>query len=85
MREVRRCAGGEHWGNPAAGYRYEHYDPTEMREKCGTYAGWNQHMKRGEPVCDACRHANSNYILAYRKRTSTKCTPGLGWPIRSRV
>lgn len=33
------------------------FDPA----KCGTYAGYKQHQKRGVPSCDACRAACAEY------------------------
>ena len=48
----------------------------------GTYAGWNKHYQMGIKPCDACQAAHRDYILAYRRRTSTKCKPGVGWPLR---
>ena len=36
--------------------------------KCGTRAGWNQHMRSSEPVCDDCNRANTLYMRGYRGR-----------------
>ena len=33
---------------------------------CGTYAGYQRHKKRGEPVDDECRLARNAYMAAYR-------------------
>ena len=51
-----------------------------MRDKCGTYAGWNAHQWRGEPICDACKVARKDYQRQYRLRNVTQCVRGLGWP-----
>jgi hypothetical protein len=40
-----------------------------MSEKCGTHAGWNQHMRDGTPVCAPCRKAKTDYTREYRHRT----------------
>ena len=48
----------------------------------GTYAGWDQHRREHTPTCDACKAAQRNYMRQYRAATTTKCTPGLGWPLR---
>ena len=34
----------------------------------GTYAGWNQHQKRGEQPCSACKDASTQYMRDYRAR-----------------
>lgn len=39
-----------------------------MTEKCGTYAGAQQHRKQGEQVCKSCRHATSVYMGQWRAR-----------------
>lgn len=33
---------------------------------CGTKAGYEQHHKRREPVCDPCRNAHREYMRAYK-------------------
>jgi len=38
-------------------------------DKCGTYAGYNQHNKDGTPVCDECRAAATAYMADWRRRT----------------
>jgi hypothetical protein len=40
-------------------------DPTPDN-RCGTYAGWNAHQKRGEWTCDACKQAARTYMAARR-------------------
>lgn len=37
-----------------------------VRADCGTYRGYQTHKRRGEPRCDACKDANSIYMLIYR-------------------
>lgn len=38
-----------------------------MSAECGTYAGYQQHGKRGEERCPACRKANAEYRTRWRK------------------
>ena len=38
-----------------------------MSDKCGTRAGWNQHVKQGEKACDECNEANRLYNREYRR------------------
>ena len=40
---------------------------SEPASKCGTYAGYNQHMYYGEPTCAACRKAATDYQRDRRK------------------
>jgi hypothetical protein len=47
----------------------------------GTNARYVREVKRGTP-CEACRAARRDYTYRYRARTSARCTPGLGWPLR---
>ena len=37
-------------------------------DKCGTYAGWNQHQRRGEYACYPCKKARSEYARSRRHR-----------------
>jgi transcriptional regulator with XRE-family HTH domain len=37
-----------------------------VRAECGTYRGYQIHGRRREPRCDACKDANSIYMLIYR-------------------
>jgi hypothetical protein len=39
---------------------------AKPRADCGTTAGYQQHRLRGEPVCDACRLAWTEYFRARR-------------------
>ena len=41
---------------------------TETDERCGTYAGVQQHRKRKEPACDECRKAAREYMSELRVR-----------------
>jgi hypothetical protein len=41
------------------------HEPT-IGPKCGTYAGWNVHMKAGERPCDPCRDAATEYARTRR-------------------
>lgn len=52
---------------------------TPDGEKCGTYAGWNEHNRLRTSVCRPCKRAQADYMRALRKRG--RCTPGLGWPL----
>lgn len=36
--------------------------------KCGTTGGYSRHKRRGEPVCDECRDANTAAGRARRAR-----------------
>lgn len=40
--------------------------PPRSRPQCGTPAGHQQHAKRGEHQCDACRKAWADYHRARR-------------------
>lgn len=42
--------------------------PGSTSEKCGTYAGWNQHKAEGSEVCLRCRLAQNDYMREYRAR-----------------
>ena len=39
-----------------------------LDERCGTYAGVQQHRKRREPACDLCRQAARDYMRGLRTR-----------------
>lgn len=39
-------------------------------DKCGTYAGYNAHNRRGEEVCADCRRAATEYTAERRARDS---------------
>ena len=39
-----------------------------MRAKCGTYAGYQVHVKAKEPTCHDCKRANRNYNNKRRRR-----------------
>ena len=49
----------------------------------GTYAGYQQHKRRGEEACTACCRATAMWKQLYRARNA--CTPGLGWPLRGKT
>lgn len=38
-----------------------------MREGCGTYAGYQRHVRRQETPCASCRQANRDYHNQYRQ------------------
>ena len=42
---------------------------AEVDERCGTYAGVQQHRLRRESACDECREAQREYMRALRART----------------
>ena len=68
----------EHDRRVAAGLEWAllHSPPmkrTPMRH--GTYAGWNQHMKRGTRICRPCRKAQAKYMRSYRKRQRVAASP----------
>jgi hypothetical protein len=37
-------------------------------QRCGTYAGYQQHKKAGEAACDDCAEASRRYAQEYRNR-----------------
>ena len=39
-----------------------------ITSKCGTYAGYNQHIYLDEPTCVECRLAANSYMRSYRRR-----------------
>jgi len=43
-----------------------------MAGECGTYAGWNQHVKLRESPCEPCREAQRIYMRSWRERQPTK-------------
>lgn len=47
-------------------------EPEPDASKCGTYAGYRQHRRDQEPVCDPCRTAQAEYSRDYHRRTSGK-------------
>jgi hypothetical protein len=56
---------------------------TVRRRACGTQYGLRQHFAAGELACDACLAWNRDKVRRYRRKTSSKCARGLGWPLRS--
>lgn len=40
-----------------------------MNDRCGTYAGFQAHKKRGEVGCGPCRDARRVYMAAYREKS----------------
>lgn len=38
-------------------------------DKCGTYAGYQAHYKRGEKACGPCMHAQAVYVGQWRARS----------------
>lgn len=40
--------------------------------KCGTYSGWNRHIKRGEEPCDPCVLAQRAYAADWRASNPRK-------------
>lgn len=38
--------------------------------RCGTYAGYQAHKRRGEPACAPCREGNRVYVSEYRAANS---------------
>lgn len=51
----------------------------------GTYSGWNWHMRRHEPACDACRAANSQYQDEWRKTSKGKRSSAIDVRARGRA
>ena len=35
---------------------------------CGTRAGYNKHRREGEPTCDECKQAQSDYVNNFKKQ-----------------
>ena len=35
--------------------------------QCGTRAGYNRHLRQGEATCDACKAAQLEAVLAYKR------------------
>lgn len=46
--------------------------PAVERRQCGTVAGYRQHSKRGEKACEACKRANREYQMEYRRKRGVK-------------
>lgn len=44
----------------------EQVSTEQAVDKCGTYAGWNQHQQRNEPQCQPCLAAQRAYMADYR-------------------
>ena len=36
--------------------------------ECGTRAGYNRHLKQGEPTCPDCKAAQTAGVIAYKKK-----------------
>jgi len=43
-----------------------------MNTKCGTYAGWNQHMRDKDPVCRPCKDAANIYNRELLQKSGKK-------------
>lgn len=58
-------------GYPVALYAYRGSTPDGpwTGEKCGTYAGWNDHKRNHEPPCGPCLAAQRDYVREWRLRT----------------
>ncbi|MGW1612411.1 WhiB family transcriptional regulator [Streptomyces sp. NPDC002285] len=46
--------------------------PRTRRAPCGTRAAYQRHLRRGEPVDEACRAANAREAGRYRRTGSTR-------------
>jgi 5-methylcytosine-specific restriction endonuclease McrA len=46
--------------------------PATVNERCGTYAGYKIHRKRGEELCLPCREAMREYRREYHKKKPDK-------------
>lgn len=46
-------------------------DGPEIGDKCGTYAGWNQHRRAKTQPCERCRHAFNEYQRNWRRRKAS--------------
>lgn len=46
-----------------------------VRDKCGTVAGYQAHVRAGESACAACKRARREYSKAHRKGDITKRPP----------
>ena len=57
--------------------------PYTVGPLCGTASGRRRHERAREPECDACRAYTRDAQRRHRRRTSTECVKGLGWPVRS--
>lgn len=44
----------------------------QIRDTCGTSAGYQVHRKRSETPCGPCRTAQAEYMRQYRKRNPAK-------------
>jgi hypothetical protein len=65
--------------------------PTYNQAKCGTTAGYHQHIRYGTETCDPCREANNEYkrsqyeTRAPRKAwTPDRCGTLSGWSAHNR-
>ncbi|MFE3036671.1 WhiB family transcriptional regulator [Streptomyces canus] len=57
--------------------------PRKGPAPCGTRAAYQRHLRRGEPVDEACRHANARDVGRYRRTGSTRARSE-GTPPRDR-
>lgn len=39
---------------------------TSEETRCGSYAGYQRHIRRKEPTCEPCRKANAVYVAEFR-------------------
>ena len=60
------------WGGLTEGERWKlNGAPRGVRDEagaCGSNSGYRRHYRQGEPVCDACRKARSQYQKLHRTR-----------------
>ena len=53
-------------------------DPPTDTGRCGTYAGYRRHLRRGQDGCSACRAAAARRWREYSQQRSKLSTPGDG-------
>lgn len=44
-------------------------DPIWLGRKCGTFAGYQEHIRNKDPRCEACWRARNEYVREWRLRT----------------
>ncbi|WP_141689476.1 WhiB family transcriptional regulator [Streptomyces sp. DI166] len=54
--------------------------PRDRAAPCGTRAAYQRHLRRGEPVDEACRAANARSASSYRRTGSTRDRRGAPGP-----
>jgi hypothetical protein len=62
----------------ASQYEHEKVEPIKIRKRirkvaeCGTRSGYNAHIRKKEPTCQACKDAQTKSIIEFNKNKKDK-------------